>query len=201
MTEEMLLDYMANFTKFRTRSMFGGIGLFNEGAMFAALTGSKLYIRGGGDLDKLLDDMNCCKLVHVKKQSTVTVNYYDVTKYIESDSADIKRIIARSIHQSVCQRAARKTSTPLRLRDLPNMRLTLERMVKKSGVKDVDTFMNLGASVVYCKVCDTYGSSIDRDVLWKFAGAIEGVHWKLIQEPQKRELLKQCREINELEPV
>lgn len=201
MTEGMLLDYIANFTKFRTRSMFGGIGLFKDGAMFAVLTGNKLYIRGGGKLDLIFEKMGCGKLIHVKKQSIVTVNYYNVTNCINKEGVDIEKIIARSINQSVDHRASRKSSEPMRLRELPNMRLTLERMVKKSGIPDVDTFMSLGATEVFSKVRNTYGNNIDINLLWKFSGAIDGVHWKLIEESKKQELLDKFSNTGELEPV
>lgn len=78
------------------------------------------------------------------------------------------------------------------MRDLPNMQLTLERMVKKAGVADVETFIELGASEVFSKVRKIYGSDVDVKLLWKFAGAIEGIHWKLLQEPRKRQLLNRC---------
>lgn len=72
------------------------------------------------------------------------------------------------------------------------MQLTLERMVKKAGVDDVETFMRLGASGVFNKVRRIYGNDLDVKLLWKFAGAIEGIHWKLLQEPRKRQLLDIC---------
>ncbi|QSA18479.1 TfoX/Sxy family DNA transformation protein, partial [Vibrio furnissii] len=57
---------------------------------------------------------------------------------------------------------------------------------------DVDTFMRLGAPEVFNKVRRIYGSDLDVKLLWKFAGAIEGIHWKLLQEPRKRQLLESC---------
>ena len=52
-----------------------------------------------------------------------------------------------------------------RIRDLPNMRLTLERMVKKAGVNDVTSFMELGASEVFCKVRQVHGQDLDIKLL------------------------------------
>ena len=86
----------------------------------------------------------------------------------------------------------KRSTANRRLRDLPNMQLTLERMVKKAGVGDVETFLELGAPAVYSKVKQAYGNDIDVKLLWKFAGAVDGVHWKLIQEPKKRQLLDNC---------
>ncbi len=73
------------------------------------------------------------------------------------------------------------------------MQLTLERMVKKAGIDDIETFIELGAPEVFNKVCQIYGNDVDIKLLWKFAGAIDGIHWKLIQEPKKRQLLESCK--------
>lgn len=71
------------------------------------------------------------------------------------------------------------------------MQLTLERMVKKAGVPDVDSFLEIGAVDVFKKVNHTYGGDVDVKLLWKFAGAESGVHWTLLQEPAKQALLQQ----------
>lgn len=192
MTEQMFLDYVSQFGQFQKRSMFGGVGLFQKEAMFALLGGGKVFIRGGEILDTVLNDLGCEKYRHVKKQTTATVNYYDITALLNERSTNVDDLVKTSIKQSVVQRIQQKSSANRRLRDLPNMQLTLERMVKKAGIEDVETFMKLGAPVVYSKVRCAYGSDLDVKLLWKFAGAIEGIHWKLLQEPRKRDLLDSC---------
>ncbi|KQH85540.1 TfoX/Sxy family DNA transformation protein [Vibrio sp. Vb2880] len=192
MCEHRFFDYAIKFGAYQKRSMFGGIGLFQQEAMYALLTDDCIFIRGGEDLDKILTDLGCEKYRHVKKQTTATVNYYDITQLFEQNYSDLDSIIERAILYSIEQRYFQKSHANRRLRDLPNMQLTLERMVKKAGVEDVDTFMRLGAPEVFNKVRRIYGSDLDVKLLWKFAGAIEGIHWKLLQEPRKRQLLESC---------
>ena len=199
MTEVNLTKYISRFGEFECRSMFGGTGLFQNGAMFAVVTDQHLFIRGGDELDDDFSSMGCAKLVHIKKHSQATVNYYDVTEYLMHDEVAVDALIEKSIQKSISQRIDQQYSEPKRLRDLPNMRLTLERMVKKAGIKDVDTFCDLGASEVFFQVCKMYGSHTDVTLLWKFSGAIEGIHWELIQEPKKRELLNAYRAIENKE--
>lgn len=192
MCEHRFFDYAIKFGAYQKRSMFGGIGLFQQEAMYALLTDDCIFIRGSEDLDKNLTDLGCEKYRHVKKQTTATVNYYDITQLFEQNYSDLDSIIERAILYSIEQRYFQKSHANRRLRDLPNMQLTLERMVKKAGVEDVDTFMRLGAPEVFNKVRRIYGSDLDVKLLWKFAGAIEGIHWKLLQEPRKRQLLESC---------
>ncbi len=192
MTEQNFISYVNKFGSFQKRSMFGGLGLFKQDAMFALISSGQVFIRGGEQLDRQLMQLGCTKYRHVKKQTTATVNYYDVTRLFLSRSGVLDDIVRQSMQFSVSQRHHKKSSASRRLRDLPNMQLTLERMVKKSGIGDVDTFVELGAPKVFSKVKATYGNDVDVKLLWKFAGAIDGVHWKLIQEPRKRQLLASC---------
>ena len=191
MNEHQFLNYVTKFGAYQRRSMFGGIGLFHQEAMYALLTDGRIFIRGSDVLDSELSVLGCEKYKHVKKQTTATVNYYDITSLFEQQYAQLDDIILRSIEYSIEQRHEQKSQANRRLRDLPNMQLTLERMVKKAGVDDVDTFLKLGAPQVLNKVRSIYGSDLDVNLLWKFAGAIDGVHWKLLQEPRKRQLLEE----------
>ncbi len=192
MTETAFINYVNQFGEHQKRSMFGGIGLFQNDAMFALLSEDCVFIRGGKLLDKKLTGLDCEKYRHVKKQTTATVNYYDITDIFTSEHPELDSIIRTSIDNSIQQRSFKKSSASRRLRDLPNMQLTLERMVKKAGVDDVSMFMQLGASEVFNKVREAYGNDVDLKLLWKFAGAIDGIHWKLLQEPRKQQLLKSC---------
>lgn len=192
MTEQLFIQYVTKFGEFQRRSMFGGIGLFKDEAMFVLLSNDKIFIRGGETLDSQLIELGCEKYRHVKKQTTATVNYYDITGLFAAEHAMLDELVESSIRFSVIQRKFKRSTANRRLRDLPNMQLTLERMVKKAGIDDVDTFIELGAPTVFSRVKQAYGSDVDVKLLWKFAGAIKGVHWKLIQEPQKRELLERC---------
>ncbi|MDC5707064.1 TfoX/Sxy family DNA transformation protein [Vibrio europaeus] len=192
MTEQQFIQYVQKFGDFQKRSMFGGTGLFRDEAMFALISTDKIFIRGGEALDETLNQLGCEKYRHVKKQTTATVNYYDITQLFSSQHQRLSELVEQSINFSVSQREFKRSSANRRLRDLPNMQLTLERMVKKAGVEDVDTFLELGAPAVFSRVKQAYGSDVDVKLLWKFAGAIEGIHWKLIQEPRKRQLLASC---------
>ena len=192
MTDQAFFKYVRNFSEYQKRSMFGGIGLFTDDAMFALVSNDCCYLRGGNGLDEVFTQLNCEKYKHVKKQTTATVNYYDVTDLFESGYAGLDELVQKSIEYSIKERKYQKSSASRRLRDLPNMQLTLERMVKKAGVDDVETFLELGPVKVFNKVKTAYGNDVDVKLLWKFAGATDGVHWKLIQEPRKKQLLALC---------
>lgn len=114
--------------------MFGGIGLFQHDAMYVLVSEDRIFVRGGEELDPELLALGCEKYRHVKKQTTATVNYYDITELYEQHHPELDSIIERSIQFSVNQREFQRSAASRRLRDLPNMQLTLERMVKKRAL-------------------------------------------------------------------
>lgn len=185
-------DYISQFGDNRKRSMFGGCGLFLEGAMYALVVKDCLYIRGGGSLDDIFESLGCKRYRHIKKQTITTVNYFNVTHLYDRDYPDLENLIKESIQESIRHRKFMSSFESRRLRDLPNMQLTLERMVKRSGISDVNTFISLGAAKVFSLVQKEYGDDVDIRLLWKFAGAVEGVHWTLLQEHKKKALLSDC---------
>lgn len=187
-----IYEYVSRFGVCQKRSMFGGEGLFIQDAMFILINNDRLYLRGGKELDNDLMILGCPRFLHIKKQSTVMVNYYDISDLYHQASPELDSLVYRSIYNSVEYRKYRKSARCKRIRDLPNMRLTIERMLKKSGVSNVTVFMELGAAEVYRKVQSKYGNDIDISLLWKFAGAIDGIHWKLLAEPTKKALKRSC---------
>ncbi len=180
------IEKMTSYTK---RSMFGGVGLFHGHAMFALIFEGIIYVKGGGKNCEILKRYHCQPFQHVKKRSVATINYFDISALYEQEQALFKQLISNGIDTSFEERANRHSLK--RLRDLPNMQLRLERMLKKSGVKDVSMFEDLGAVGVFKKVKKTYQEEIDITLLWKFAGAILGCHWSLIREEEKSALLQQ----------
>ncbi|MGF1790432.1 DNA transformation protein [Photobacterium profundum] len=187
--KEDYLTYLSNFGCHEKRSMFGGTGVFIHGAMYAILTDTTIFIRGGGELDDKLLQLGCLKFKHIKKSTTATVNYYDITKLFLRDKNKCHLLINESISFSQKEKAFKCSEESRRLRDLPNMRLTLERMVKKAGIPDVNSFLLLGAAEVFRKVRKTHGADIDLKLLWMFAGAVNGCHWSLLNDDHKEKLL------------
>jgi DNA transformation protein len=184
-------QYLIQFGAFNKRSMFGGTGIFMNDAMYAILTPDAMFLRGGDGLDERLVSYDCQKFKHVKRSTTAVVNYYDVTALFLTKNPECDELVKASILLSQQVKEFKNSVESRRLRDLPNMRLTLERMVKKAGVPDVNNFLALGAVEVYQRVKASQGHNTDVKLLWMFAGAIEGCHWSLLKDDQKKQLLSE----------
>ena len=188
--KEELLNYLQEFGSFEKRSMFGGTGIFINSAMYAIITDKALYLRGGDALDEQLVVLGCEKFRHIKRSTTAVVNYYDITDIYNNNLAQCSDLVKESISLSITEKEYKLSDKSKRIRDLPNMRLTLERMVKKAGIPDVSSFISLGAVEVFRKVRQSQGKDLDVKLLWMFAGAIDGCHWTLLKDDQKQRLLQ-----------
>ncbi len=183
------VDYLSQFGETEKRSMFGGTGFFVSGAMFALVKEDRIYLRGGDKLTEMLVEKACKKFVHVKKSSTAIVNYYDITDLYEQKADGLLDWIKQSVENSVSEKQYRDSKLNKRLRDLPNLRLTIERMLKKAGIDNVDMFFSMTPDELFVKVREAHGYDIDIKLLWMFAGAQSGVHWTLLGEDLKQQLL------------
>lgn len=192
MRDQRFFDYMTQFGNNKNRSMFGGRGLFLDGAMYALIAKGRLFLRGGGDLDSKLEALNCQRYCQIKKQKVTTVNYFDITYLLDSDYEELDLLVRESIQCALNFKSCPKSLDSLRLRDLPNMQLNLERMAIRSGISDVKTFMSLGAVKSFMLVKKEYGDDVDVKLLWKFAGALEGIHWTLVRDNKRNTLLSDC---------
>ncbi len=183
------VDYLSQFGETEKRSMFGGTGFFVSGAMFALVKEDKIYLRGGESLTEVLVSKDCKKFVHVKKSSTAIVNYYDITALYDAKDEGLDELVANSVRTSVAEKEYRDSKINKRLRDLPNLRLTIERMLKKAGIENVDTFFSMSPEEIFLKVREAHGYDVDIKLLWMFAGAQTGVHWTLLTDDTKQQLL------------
>ncbi|WP_028024167.1 TfoX/Sxy family DNA transformation protein [Enterovibrio calviensis] len=184
------VEYLSQFGETEKRSMFGGTGFFVSGAMFSLVKEERIYLRGGADLTDALLAKECKKFVHVKKSSTAIVNYYDITDLYDAEDEGLDAMVKKSVVNSVAEKEYRDSKLNKRLRDLPNLRLTIERMLKKAGVVDVDTFFSMSPEELFRKVQEAHGYDVDIKLLWMFAGAQTGVHYTLLSEETKQNLLR-----------
>lgn len=180
-----------------TKSVFGKTGVFYRGAMFAQFDKDKIYIRGGNQLDKKLRDMGCSTYTHVKKQSASNMNYYDISKQIEDDPLGVKELVVDAYHLAYDEQLERDSSKLNQIRNLPNLSHAIERMLKKHcEIESVDALVDRGAASCYVQLHEFYVSVKESyELLWRLHGAIHHLHWELISEEDKKELIGECNKL------
>ncbi|MGX9418340.1 TfoX/Sxy family DNA transformation protein [Vibrio sp. RC27] len=173
-----------------SRSMFGGFGIFANGVMFALVVQNRLHIRA----DKLtLDDFKSRgykPYSYAKRGFPVVTKYYALDDNCWNNPEDVFTLGKNAFDFAISEKQTQLTKKPQRIKDLPNLRLTTERMLKKAGINSVEDLITEGALNAYKAIKESHASSsISLELLWSLEGAIEGKHWSVIPQSRRDELL------------
>ena len=192
MDKQILNDTLALFTPLsaiKARSMFGGYGIFSGEIMFALIVQGQLHLRAGQDNEATFQAAQLKPYVYRKKGFPVITKHYAIpTDWWDDKNALLTQAkIALSIAQYDKQK---KTQTSAhRIKDLPNLRLANERMLKKVGITTVEALMKTGALNAYKAIQAQHKEPLQIELLLALEGAIDGKHWSVISKHRRHELM------------
>ncbi len=129
--------------------------------------------------------------ISIKKRGfPVVTKYFALPDNCWENPSLILRDAAVALEIAKQEREVQAQTKPERLKDLPNLRLATERMLKKAGIESVTDLHTKGALEAYKAIQQTHSSSISLELLWALEGAIEGKHWSVIPQSRRDELAK-----------
>lgn len=182
---------LEEFGEVKARSMFGGFGIFIENTMFALVVNDLLHIRAD---DTSLPDFNNAGFspyIYEKKGFPVVTKYYALPTELWEEPQKILDIARTAFLNAKTEKQSQQTAKPQRIKDLPNLKLSTERMLKKAGITSVDELYDKGALHAFMAIKNTLPtSSPSLELLWALEGAIEGKHWSVISAERRDELMK-----------
>ncbi|OBT12099.1 hypothetical protein A9264_02875 [Vibrio sp. UCD-FRSSP16_10] len=182
-----VIEEIERFDGLNYRSMFGGTGYFIDDAMFLLIEKDQAYLRGGVDLTDDLIALHCSQFKYKKRIGCARIQYYNITELYDNDRGRAQLLMFRSI--DIAKSDKLKCACHDRLRDLPNLQLSIERMLARVGILDVTRLKHLGSTECFRKLQSIYGLDLNVNLLWKLEGAIQGIHFTLLQHSIKNELL------------
>jgi DNA transformation protein len=193
MDKPILKDSMRLFEQLgrvKSRSMFGGFGIFVDDTMFALVVNDKLHIRADDLSTSRFKEQGYEPYIYKKRGFPVVTKYFALPDNCWQNPSLILRDAAVALEIAKQEREIQAQAKPDRLKDLPNLRLATERMLKKAGIESVTDLQSKGALEAYKAIQQTHSSSISIELLWALEGAIEGKHWSVIPQSRRDELVK-----------
>ncbi len=193
MDKPVLKDSMRLFEQLgrvKSRSMFGGFGIFIDDAMFALVVKDQLHIRADEQSSKTFQQQGYEPYVYKKRGFPVVTKYFALPDDSWDNPEQIITKAKAALEAAKQERKAQAQTKPDRLKDLPNMRLATERMLKKAGIESVDMLQQKGAVEAYRAVQETHTTDVSIELLWALEGAIEGKHWSVIPQARRDELMR-----------
>ncbi|GEA50995.1 DNA transformation protein [Vibrio inusitatus NBRC 102082] len=184
---EAVIGDIEYFEGLYTRPMFGGTGYFVEDAMFLLVDDGKAFLRGGPTLTEELVNWGCEQYKYKKRIGCAKVQYYNITDMHAQERSRVQLLFFRSIE--IAKQDKIKCNCHDRIRDLPNLQLSIERMLARIDIVDIAQLKKAGSSESFARLQQIYGLDLNVNLLWKLEGAIRGIHFSLLEHKIKNSLL------------
>ncbi|MDC9597377.1 TfoX/Sxy family DNA transformation protein [Xenorhabdus anantnagensis] len=178
---------VSSLGKLKKKSQFGGIGLLIDGILFAISSDGELYLRGNSHAEVLFKARGMEKFIYSKRGIPVTLRYYRVNESLWQDQKQLFEYVNLA-YQYTMKEIIDRQKMPLRLKDLPNLGIALERQLWKVGISKVEELRMLGAKATYLKL-QQHRKKTNVSLLLALAGAIEGCHVAVLPEKIRNELI------------
>ncbi|WP_340622040.1 TfoX/Sxy family DNA transformation protein [Xenorhabdus siamensis] len=190
---DQLEHSVSSLGKLKKKSQFGGVGLSIDGVLFALGSEGELYLRGNSHAEVLFKVRGMEKFIYLKRGIPVVLRYYRVGESLWQDQKQLFKYINLAYQCTLADVISRQ-KIPLRLKDLPNLGIALERQLWKVGISKVEELRVLGAKAAYLKL-QRNRKKMSVNVLLALAGAIEGCHVAVLPEKLRHDLLLWHKEL------
>ncbi|OTA21699.1 DNA transformation protein tfoX [Xenorhabdus beddingii] len=178
---------VSSLGKLKKKSQFGGIGLLIDGVLFAISSEGELYLRGSSHAEVLFKAKGMENFIYSKRGIPVTLRYYRVNELLWRDQKQLFEYMQLA-YQYTMEEIIDRRKMPLRIKDLPNLGIALERQLWKVGISKVEELRMLGAKATYLKL-QQHKKRTNVSLLLALAGAIEGCHVAVLPEQLRDELI------------
>lgn len=176
---------LSSLGQVHSRSLFGGYSLSIDNTVFAMVSDGELYLRACEENAAYFIERKLPVLTFSKRGRAVSLNYYQVDDILWRDPALFIQLSEKAFISARQEKEARDTKQ--RIKDLPNLTLTMELKLWEAGIRDIQTLKNKGA-----KACWVILRQQNRDlglrVLFALEGAIVGMHAAALPAERRREL-------------
>ncbi|WCE28559.1 TfoX/Sxy family DNA transformation protein [Vibrio sp. SCSIO 43137] len=193
MDKPVLKDSLLLFERFgkvKSRSMFGGFGIFVDETMFALVVNNSLHIRAHKASAEKYKAAGYTPYVYKKRGFPVVTKYFALPDEIWNNTDQILSIATEALEYAKSEKATHAEEKPSRLKDLPNLRLGTERMLKKAGIASVSDLKQVGAVGAYKAIQKSHPDTVNLELLWALEGALKGTHWSVITQERRAELMQ-----------
>ncbi|CAH0525586.1 TfoX/Sxy family DNA transformation protein [Vibrio hippocampi] len=191
MDKPILTNSMKLFSEIgvvKSRSMFGGFGIFIDDTMFALVVNDRIHIRADKSTATKFQQLAYHPYVYQKRGFPVVTNYFALPDAYWQTPEKIIEYAKEALQVAKQAKIAQQKPTSIRLKDLPNLRLTTERMLKKAGIDSVSELQQQGSVEAFKAIQRTHKGNVSIELLWALEGAIEGKHWSVIPQDKRQQL-------------
>lgn len=187
-----VIEYLNGLGTLTSRSMFGGYGICKNKVMFGLVSDNKFYLRANKNLERIFMTHGMAQFIYSKRGVPVLLRYFHVHETLWKEKAVLELLVDYSLSAAINDIREKNQRERSRLKDLPNLNISIERLLKRAGISSVKDLINLGAIGCYIRV-RKLKKDVSPDLLFSLAGAIEGCHSAALPEAIRKELLEHLK--------
>ncbi|MDK7735489.1 TfoX/Sxy family DNA transformation protein [Providencia stuartii] len=186
--DSRLDQLLKGFGEFKKKNYFGGYCLIVDNVIVGLALDGLLYLRGCLFARSYFESIELERLVFSKKGIPLELRYYQLPQQIWENEALLLHCIDLA-YRSAIEERQQKQSAVTRIKDLPNMNMSVERALGKIGIHKADDLREIGAKACFLKLKQLGRFSPSIKLLIGLAGAIEGYHSAVLPTQIKQELI------------
>lgn len=175
------------------RTLFGGTGICYKGIMFGWIYANHFYLRGHAEYISMFNNLNMEPLILESGVIAKLLKYYRVTDNLWENEQKLAQIIQMVIDYSYQDKLSKRQIKESRIKELPNMTLSLERALFKVGIINLKYFQEVGAFESYFKL-EQNNQEISKNILFCLHCALKKVHVATLSEESKFRLQQEYHE-------
>ncbi|CAB5559002.1 TfoX/Sxy family DNA transformation protein [Providencia hangzhouensis] len=179
---------LSQFGELKRKNHFGGFCLLVDDAIVGLVLDGCFYLRGCLVARSHFEASGFNRLVYSKKGIPLEMRYYLLSEQVWHDEPLFLQYIELA-YRSAIEELKQKQSITMRIKDLPNMNMSVERALGKIGVSHVDELRMMGAKACFMKLKKHGRNNPSIKLLIGLAAAIEGCHSAVLPKDIKQELI------------
>ncbi|WP_147196707.1 TfoX/Sxy family DNA transformation protein [Pantoea sp. CCBC3-3-1] len=182
---ETAKHHLAELGKIGSRSQFGGYSLSVEEVVFALVSEGELYLRACEQVRPYLAERKMEPLCYYKRGLPVELEYYRVDEPLWNEHEQLVALSKLCLNGARQNRLLQKQNR--RLKDLPNLTVRMETLLRQVGVCTIAMLKEQGARRTWLKLRE-FNKNLSINVLFALEGAILERHHEALPEAVKAEL-------------
>ncbi|MDR0806979.1 MAG: TfoX/Sxy family DNA transformation protein [Enterobacteriaceae bacterium] len=189
-----VIGYFSELGELTSRSMFGGYGICQNAVMFGLVSEGKFYLRANDHLESIFINHGMSQFIYQRRGTPIPLRYYHVNKSIWKQRDIVQQFAIDALSSALVDmyEKQKQEQEDIRLKDLPNLNITIERMLRQIGIQTRQELVNSGALETYIKL-RAFKHDIKPELLFSLAGAIEGCHVAVLPDLLRNRLAEQLR--------
>lgn len=182
---ESAKEKLAQLGNIICRSQFGGYSLSVDRVVFALVSDGELYLRACEQVKPYITERKMKSLTVNKRGIPVSLEYYRVDDSLWKEPLELLALSKLCLQGAIQQRVWFQHNR--RLKDLPNLTMRLEVLLRHVGISSVKMLKEQGSRRCWLKL-HAHNQNLGLNVLFALEGAILGQHHEALPQSVKAEL-------------